>query len=99
MIKLLYKSKVKGSPMNTLIDTNEISIPPWDTPAHKIKRAYSDGQLHAQNHFYDIEPDPNFPFGVDNWAYNPYSPNRPGLYYAFKSGFYEEWAKLNRGTK
>jgi len=78
------------------IDTKTVPIPLWPTPDHKITKAFKDGARHATNHFYEEEPDPDWPFGVNSWAINPYTENRPGAFYSWIAGFCEEWANLKR---
>jgi hypothetical protein len=81
------------------IDTATIKIPRWPTPQHKVTKAFNDGKLHALNHYYDEEPDPDWPYGVKSWSVNPYSENRPAAFYSWIAGFCEQWADLVRDEK
>lgn len=81
------------------VDTKNIPIPLWPTPDHKIKKAFNDGKLHATNHYYGEEVDPDWPFNVKSWAVNQYSENRPGAFYSWIAGFEEQWADLIRAEK
>lgn len=81
------------------IDTKTIPVPMWPTEDYKVKKAYNDGKLHATNHYFDEEIDPDWPYGVKSWAVNPYSENRPAAYYSWIAGFNEGWADLVRDEK
>jgi len=81
------------------IDTKLIPIPMWPTSDHKVKKAYSDGKLHAINHYNNEDPDPYWNDGVKSWAINPYAESRPAAYYSWIGGFMEQWADLVREDK
>lgn len=81
------------------VDVKLIPIPQWKTPDHAIARAFKDGKLHATNHFYGEEPNPDWPYGVKSWAVNPCTENRPGAFYAWLAGFCEQWAELVRNEE
>ena len=81
------------------IDTKKINVAEWATPDHKIKKAFSDGKLHAINHWYDEEPNPDWPFNVKAWNVNQYSENRPGAFYSWIAGFEEQWGELVRSER
>jgi len=81
------------------IDTEAIKIPAWHTPDYKVVAAYKIGMRHAINHFYGEEADPDWPFNVKSWAVNPYTENRPSVFYSFIAGFSERWADLKRDEK
>ena len=78
------------------MDTSKIAVPQWATPCYKIKRALEDGKLHATNHFFSEEKNPDWPFGVNSWSINPYTIDRPGAFYAWVAGFCEQWGELVR---
>ena len=78
------------------INTDEIKIPMWATPPHKITKAFKDGELHAVNHWFGEEANPDWPYGVKSWAVNPYSDCRPSAYYCWIGGFAEKWGELVR---
>jgi len=81
------------------IDTKSIVIPMWETPEHKIKKAFNDGKKHALNHYYNEECDPDWPCGIKSWTVNPYSENRPSAFYSWIAGFSEEYARLVRNDR
>lgn len=79
------------------VNTKEIPIPPWATPSHKITKAFKDGEVHAVNHWFDEEIEPDSMF--KSWDTNPYTPNRPASFYSWLAGFAEKWAELTRGNQ
>jgi hypothetical protein len=81
------------------INTDEIKIPMWATPAHKIIKSFKDGELHAVNHWFNEEPEPDWPYGVKSWAVCPYSDCRPDAYYSWMAGFSAKWGELARGER
>ncbi len=78
------------------MNTDEIAVPTWKTPAHKITKAFNDGKTHAVNHWYGEEVNPDWPDGVKSWAVNPYSECRPSAFHCWIAGFCEKWAELKR---
>lgn len=81
------------------IDTDKIAVPTWKTEPHKIKKAFSDGEKHAVNHWHGEEPDPLWVPSVTSWAVNPYSECRPSAFHCWIAGFCEKWAELVRDNK
>jgi hypothetical protein len=86
--------------MPNAIDIKNIPDPGFPTSFDKVRRAYVQGERHAENMFNGVRinegDDPNLPSGVRHWNDNPYTPTRPAVYYAFIAGFSEKWANLNR---
>lgn len=82
-----------------IMEADLIPIPMWETPPHKITRALNDGKMHARNHYNNEEADPDWQFGVNSWAVNPYAECRPATFYSWRAGFCEEWANLKRAER
>lgn len=81
------------------IDTRAIAIPMWETPDHKIKKAFNDGRRHALNHYHGEPPNPDWPCGVKSWAVSPYTECRPSAFHSWIAGFSEEHARLVRADR
>ena len=80
------------------INTDDIPIPPWITPRHKVTKAFTDGEIHALNHWHNEDPNPNWLSNVKSWSSNPYTKDRPATYYSWQAGFCEKWAELVRAN-
>lgn len=78
--------------MTNKVNVNDIPVPMWETPEHKIKKAFNDGVTHANNHWNNEITEEE----MKSWAINPYTKNRPSVYYSWIAGFYEQWANLKR---
>lgn len=80
------------------IDTSTIKPLAYPTEDYKVRNAFKLGREHARNHFFGEETDPDWMSYV-TWAHNPYTIERPAVFYSWIGGFYEQYSELIKNEK